>query len=81
MKKFDPQLAAKYGYTQADWDAAESLELTAEELATAQPFVEAILALAEEMRESLRCLKPADPKVSASLRVEGETSPHSKRQA
>ena len=72
MRKFDPKHAAKHGYTEADWNAVESPELTDMELATAQPFDEAFPLLAERARKSLGRPKLANPKVAVSLRVDAD---------
>lgn len=52
MKEFDPEHAAKHGYTCADWEAVDSPELSDEELAQVRPFAEIFPALAEKMRKA-----------------------------
>ncbi|MCB5412451.1 BrnA antitoxin family protein [Pseudogemmobacter faecipullorum] len=70
MKKFDPKHAAKHGYTEADWAAVDSPELTEADMATARPFSEAFPALADAARKSLGRPKSANPKVAVSLRLD-----------
>lgn len=72
MKKFDPAHAAKHGYTKADWDAVDTPELTAEELATARPFADAFPALAESAGKRLGRPKLTHPKVAVSLRIDAD---------
>lgn len=72
MKKFDPKHAAKHGYTEADWQAVDSLELTDAELVTARPFAEALPALAEAARKSIGRPKSSNPKVAVSLRLDAD---------
>ena len=72
MKKFDPKHAAQHGYSQADWDAVDSPELSAAELATAVPFDKALPALAAAARKSAGRPKSANPKVAISLRLDAD---------
>ncbi|WP_165019778.1 hypothetical protein [Rhodobacter sp. SGA-6-6] len=52
MKKFDPEHAARHGYTREDWEAVDSPKLTDEELAQARPFAEVFPTLAEKIRKA-----------------------------
>jgi uncharacterized protein (DUF4415 family) len=71
MKEFDPQHAAKHGYTREDWDAVDNPEWTDEELAQARPFVEVFPDLAEKIRKSIAGRpKSAHPKIAVSLRLD-----------
>lgn len=70
MKKFNPDHAAKHGYTEADWAAVESPELTQAEIATARSFTEAFPALVEAARRSIGRPKSANPKIAVSLRLD-----------
>ncbi|MGV8855264.1 MAG: BrnA antitoxin family protein [Devosia sp.] len=60
------------GYTREDWDAVDSPELTAEELATARPFAEVFPELAESIRRSRGRPKVETPKQQISLRLDPE---------
>jgi len=53
MKKFDPEHAARHGYTREDWDEVDNPEWTDEELAQARPFAEVFPALAGKMRKAI----------------------------
>jgi uncharacterized protein (DUF4415 family) len=73
MKEFDSRHAARHGYTRADWEAADSPELTDEELAQARPFTEVFPVLAEKMRKAISGRpKSEKPKVAVSLRLDPE---------
>mgnify|MGYP003119989130 CR=1 FL=1 len=60
------------GYTREDWDAVDSPELTAEELATARPFAEVYPDLADAIRRSRGRPKIEAPKQQISLRLDSE---------
>ncbi|WP_193335753.1 BrnA antitoxin family protein [Devosia beringensis] len=60
------------GYTREDWDAVDSPELTAEELATARPFAAVFPELAENIRRSRGRPKIEAPKQQISLRLDSE---------
>jgi len=60
------------GYTQEDWDAVDSPELTAEELATARPFAEVFPEMAESIRRSRGRPRVETPKQQISLRLDPE---------
>lgn len=65
-KKF----VAGRGYTREDWDAVDSLELTDEEMATAQPFAEAFPDLAESIKRSRGRPPVETPRQQISIRLE-----------
>lgn len=56
------------GYTRKDWDAVESPELTAEQMAEAKPFAEAFPELAASIRRG-RGPNKAPTKKLVSLRL------------
>ena len=73
MQEFDPEHAAKHGYTCADWEAVDSPELSDEELAQVRPFAEIFPALAEKMRKAIGGRpKSEKPKIAVSLRLDPE---------
>ncbi|MTH36656.1 hypothetical protein GL279_18970 [Paracoccus limosus] len=78
-RKFDPEHAAAQGYTRADWDAVDSPELTAEELAQARPFAEVFPALAEKIHRAGRP-RSSNPKVPVSLRLDQDVIEAFKKQ-
>ncbi len=59
------------GYTRKDWDEVQSDELTAEEMATAKPFAEALPGLAASIRRG-RGPNKAPTKTLVSLRLSGQ---------
>lgn len=75
MPEFDPAHAAKHGYTKADWDDADSPELTDEELSLARPLSEACPELAAKIgAEIKRRGRPAldNPKQAVSIRLDAD---------
>jgi uncharacterized protein (DUF4415 family) len=75
MKKteFDPVHAAAHGYTREDWDAVDSPELTAEELAGFRPFAEAFPDLAASIKRKAGRPKLESPKAAVTLRLDPAT--------
>ncbi|MEM6728578.1 MAG: BrnA antitoxin family protein [Pseudomonadota bacterium] len=69
-KKFDQHHAESNGYTQADWDAVDSPELTDEEIKAAVPFQEAFPEAARKMRRGRP--RSANPKVPVSFRLDSD---------
>jgi uncharacterized protein (DUF4415 family) len=67
QKQFKPG----HGYTKKDWDAVESPELTADEIAKAKPFAEALPELAASIRRG-RGPNKAPTKKLVSLRLSGQ---------
>lgn len=69
-KKFVPGR----GYTQEDWDAVDSSELTEEELATARPFAEVFPRMAADI-QARRVGRPKldDAKEAVTLRLSPRT--------
>ncbi len=59
------------GYSRKDWDDVQSPELTAEEIAKAKPFAEALPALAAAIRRG-RGPNKAPTKKLVSLRLSGQ---------
>lgn len=79
--KFDPQHAAKNGYTRADWDAVTAPDLTEDEMATARPLAAALPALATALEQEMkrRGRPPLDaPKQAVSIRLEPRIIDHFK---
>ncbi len=73
QKEFDPVLAAAHGYTREDWDAVDSPELTAEEMAHPMTFAEAFPDLAASI-ERKRGRPPVEsPKAPVTLRLDPKT--------
>lgn len=75
MPEFDPEHAAKHGYTRDDWDAGDAPELTDAELATARPFRDALPEIAAKMEEEAkpRGRPPLDtPKKAVSIRLDAD---------
>ena len=65
---FDPAHAAAHGYTKVDWDAVDSPELTAEELAHPMTFAQAHPDLAATIKRRGR--PPVEsPKSAVTLRL------------
>lgn len=69
LSKFEPGR----GYTQQDWDAVDSPELTEEELATARPFAEVFPEMAAAIRASRGRPKLDDAKEAVTLRLAPKT--------
>ena len=67
QKSFKPG----HGYTKKDWDDVQSPELTAEEIAKAKPFAEALPDLAASIRKG-RGPNKAPKKKLVSLRLSGQ---------
>lgn len=62
------------GFTAGDFEAVTSPELTAEELATARPFAEALPDLTAALQASARGRpKAANPRQLVSLRIDAAT--------
>ena len=61
------------GYTQEDWDAVDSPELTDEQLAQARPFAEVFPELAANMRRSAGRPKLENAKQPVTLRLSPDT--------
>lgn len=68
-KKFEPG----HGYTQEDWDAVDSPELTQEQLAQAKPFAEVFPELAANFRRRAGRPKLDDAKEAVTLRLAPQT--------
>jgi uncharacterized protein (DUF4415 family) len=68
LKEFQPG----NGYSQEDWDAVDSPELTDEELASMRPFAEVFPEWAAEIKRG-RGPQKAARKVLTSLRLDSET--------
>jgi uncharacterized protein (DUF4415 family) len=67
QKSFKPG----HGYTRKDWDEVQSPEPTAEEIAKAKPFAEALPDLAASIRKG-RGPNKAPTKKLVSLRLSGQ---------
>lgn len=66
MKEFAPER----GYTKDDWDAVDSPELSAEELAQARPMKEVLPELHRTITEAIRKRGPAKTKEAISIRLD-----------
>lgn len=72
-RAFDPAHAKAHGYTNEDWDAVDSPELSGDELATALPIQQAAPELAAALKSEIarRGRPPVDnPKVAVSMRLD-----------
>jgi uncharacterized protein (DUF4415 family) len=70
-KDFDPLQAAAHGYTQEDWDAVDSPELTDEELAAMRPMREAMPEVHAALVAS-RKRGPVRQKTLVSIRLDDD---------
>lgn len=61
------------GYTQEDWDAVDSPELTDEQLAQARPFAEMFPELVANMRRSVGRPRSDNAKQAVTLRLSPQT--------
>jgi uncharacterized protein (DUF4415 family) len=75
MKAFDPKHAAENGYTEADWTAVDSPELSNDELDRMVPFEDAFPEMAQKMRLEVKRLgRPLSqcPKEAVSIRLDAD---------
>ena len=75
MKAFDPKHAADNGYSEADWNAVDSPELSDEVLDRMTPFEDAFPAMAKKMRQEVkRRGRPRSecPKEAVSIRLDAD---------
>ena len=61
------------GYTQADWDAVDSPELTDEQLAQGRPFREALPELYASIQRARGRPRVESPKAAVTLRLDPAT--------
>jgi uncharacterized protein (DUF4415 family) len=71
MRKQQKSFRPGHGYTKKDWDDVQSPELTAEQIAKAKPFAEALPDLAASIRKG-RGPNKAPTKKLVSLRLSGK---------
>ena len=71
--KFDPDHAARHGYTRADWEAVQSDEMTEDEIVAARPLTEALPELGKAMERARRGRPPSEnPKQMVSIRLDSD---------
>ena len=70
-KVFDPKHAAANGYTEADWDeVSDNPEWTAENIANARPFAEALPELQASIQRGQGPAPDEKPRQQISLRLD-----------
>lgn len=75
MKAFDPKHAKENGYTEEDWNAVESPELSDEEQNRMTPFESAFPDLEQKMKAEVKRLgRPLSPcpKEAVSIRLDAD---------